>query len=118
MDLEFMKGDYFSQAIPFDVYVNGVFSYHYDLTGKTVLFTMKRLSDVLEDDSQALISKTITSHTDPTNGITTLEIVAADWSSVPLGTHKCNFKVMDGIKPMSSNTFYVNVVESVTKRTS
>lgn len=47
-----------------------------DITGYTFLFTVKnKLND---SDDNALIYKEITSHSDPTNGVTEITLVPAD----------------------------------------
>ena len=45
-----------------------------DITGWTVFFTMKLATDKDLTDASAILKKNITSHTDPTNGITQLSI--------------------------------------------
>jgi len=47
-----------------------------DITGYTFLFTVKRKLN--DSDGNALIRKEITSHSDPTNGITEITLVSAD----------------------------------------
>ena len=49
-----------------------------NITGYTVFMTVKLNFDTDETDSQAIISKTVTSHTDPTNGITTISLSDSD----------------------------------------
>ena len=45
-----------------------------DITGWTVYFTVKQNED--DPDSSAVISKTVTTHTDPTQGKTLIEVSA------------------------------------------
>jgi hypothetical protein len=47
-----------------------------DITGWTVFFTVKKNTN--QTDSQALISKTITTHTSPTTGVTTISLSPTD----------------------------------------
>lgn len=47
-----------------------------DITGYTFLFTVKRKLD--DSDDNAIIQKEITSHSDPTNGITEITLVPGD----------------------------------------
>jgi len=47
-----------------------------DITGWTVFFTVK--NSVAETDAQALISKTITTHSDPTAGATQITLSDSD----------------------------------------
>ena len=50
-----------------------------DITGWTVLFTAKQGFGTGDaNDMDAVISKNITSHTDPTNGLTSIPIARAD----------------------------------------
>lgn len=63
-----------------------------DLTGATVYFTAKADFDNDETDSSAVISKDITSHTDPTGGTTTLLLTSDDTDVTP-GTYKCDVHV-------------------------
>jgi hypothetical protein len=51
-----------------------------DITNWTVLFTVKRSVD--ETDAQAVISKTVTSHSDPTHGITTITLSSSDTDKI------------------------------------
>lgn len=47
-----------------------------DITGYTFLFVVK--NKISDSDSDAIISKEITSHTDPTGGVTQIAIDSAD----------------------------------------
>lgn len=62
-----------------------------DLTGSTVFFTVKRR--LPDPDTQALISKTITSHTDPTEGFTEISLTENDTDLV--GEFDYDIKVKD-----------------------
>lgn len=89
----------------------------YDLTGKTVFFTVKLTSDHRDDDNLALI-KTITTHTDPTAGVTRLSLSVSQ-TSVQLGRHKYDFRVYNALGvQMNTKTGVVNIVDIVTTRTS
>lgn len=52
-----------------------------NITGATVYFTVKNSYD--DPDSAALIAKTVTSHTDPTNGETQFVLSATDTDIEP-----------------------------------
>ena len=54
-----------------------------DLSGATVYFTVKVFEDSSEDDSTALIKKDITSHTDPTAGLTTITLTPSETNKTP-----------------------------------
>jgi len=49
-----------------------------DITGYTILFTVKKQCDINKDDDFALIKKTITTHSDPTYGESTLILSSTD----------------------------------------
>ena len=59
---------------------DGVFK---DITGWTVYFYLKK--KMTDSDANAKISKTITTHSDPTNGTTLITIDVADTSSLTSG---------------------------------
>jgi len=52
-----------------------------DITGATVYFTIK--SKISDDDSNSLIQKEITNHTDPINGKTTISLSATETAEFP-----------------------------------
>lgn len=54
-----------------------------DITGWTLYFTVKR--DIDDDDTDAIIQKIITSHTDPTHGITQLSLSHVETAAMPVG---------------------------------
>lgn len=88
----------------------------YNLTGLTVFFTLKHMSDVLEDDSAALIKKTITVHTTPADGYTLLVLTAVD-TAIAEGRYKCDLRIysLAGVQ-LNTSKFFANVVDIVTKR--
>ena len=49
-----------------------------NITGYTILFTVKKQCDINKDDDFALIKKTITTHSDPTHGESTLILSSTD----------------------------------------
>ena len=63
-----------------------------DLTGATVYFTAKTAFDNSTDDSTAVISKDVTSHTDPTNGVTVISLAASD-TNVAAGEYVYDIKL-------------------------
>jgi len=111
--LELIKGDAYS--IVFELTDEN--NLPVDITGKTLFFTMKRKSDVVTTDDNALITKDITVHSDPTNGKSILEIEAADWEDVPAGIHVYDFSLEgDDEKPRSTIVDFVTVYNDITKR--
>lgn len=86
-----------------------------DITGATVFFTVKKR--ITDPDSEAVISKTITSFTDPTNGLATLQLSNTDTDITP-GKYvfDIQLKTVDNkIASSSSANFFVN--QDVTIRT-
>jgi len=64
-----------------------------DLTGKTVIFTVKKQADINDaNDDNAIIRKTITTHSNPSVGETLLELSAAD-TTIPEGTYYADFRI-------------------------
>ena len=51
-----------------------------DITGYTFLFIVKSL--ISDTDANAIINKKITSHSDPTNGVTEIAIDSADTNNI------------------------------------
>lgn len=50
----------------------------YNLTGKTVWFTVKQFLDTDETNAEAVITKIVSSHTDAPAGITAISLTATD----------------------------------------
>lgn len=71
MNLTIVRGDSLSLSLHFTQ--SGV---DLDITGASVWFTMKTSVDDL--DAAAIIQKKVTSHTDPTNGLTTISLTPAE----------------------------------------
>jgi hypothetical protein len=88
-----------------------------DLTGLTVLISVKELTDTGTDDSAALIKSTITEHSDPINGTTTWRLSSSD-TNILAKTYKADVRILkSGSEFVNSDTFNVVVVDVVTKRT-
>ena len=68
----------------------------YNLTGKTVWFTVKRKLDTDMTNSSALIAKTITSHTNAAGGVTTISLVGSDTQNLDVGTYLYDLQVGTG----------------------
>lgn len=49
-----------------------------DITGYTIYFTVKSLANISSGDNTATIQKIVTSHTDPTHGITHIALTSSD----------------------------------------
>jgi hypothetical protein len=64
----------------------------YNLTGKTLFFTVKELTDYDETDSSALIQKDVSVHTDAVNGITVVSLDKTE-TDVEVGIYKWDIKI-------------------------
>lgn len=64
----------------------------YNITGWTIFFSLKTNFDL--DDADASLRKVITSHTDPTNGITTISLVPADTASLEPRDYDYDVKIL------------------------
>jgi hypothetical protein len=107
----FYRGDTVSYAMTFTT--NSVAM---DITGATIWFTLKKSRN--DTDAQAVLQKELTSHSDPTHGITTMSLTSTD-TNIPCGRYFYDFQV----KTLSGNIFTflsgtVDVLEDVTRSTS
>jgi hypothetical protein len=91
----------------------------YDLTDKTVFFTVKKATDTGTDDSVAVITKDITSHTNASGGITTLDLTAAQ-TDIVLGDYNWDLRIYAGspLVQMNTTSGICNIIETITKRIS
>jgi len=89
----------------------------YDLTGKTIFFTVKYLNDNADNDDDALIKKDITDHTTPESGISSLELSAIE-TNIPIGGYKYDMRIYDAdpLVQMNSVQGLCEIVGIVTKR--
>lgn len=87
-----------------------------DLTGATVYFTVKSSLD--DADADAVISKDITSHSDPTNGETQIALSSSDTADLA-GKYYWDLQLKDSGGVITSTRYGVmNVDKDVTIRTS
>jgi len=87
-----------------------------DITNYTVFFTLK--NNRSDEDADAVITKDITNHSDPTNGITTITLSAAETADL-LGCYWYDIQYKTGagvIKTVVIGTYIFE--EDVTIRTS
>lgn len=91
----------------------------YDLTGKTIFFTVKKATDTGADDAGAVITKDITTHTNASGGVTTLNLTATQTNIVP-GDYSWDLRIYEGSPLVQLNTTSgaCNILEVITKRTS
>jgi hypothetical protein len=110
--IEVQKGNAYSRQIVVTKTINDIES-AYDLTDKTLLFTLKSLADKSINDDNALIKKTITNHTYADAGLSLLLLTATD-TNIPCGRYRCDIRIVE----MDSNTetFYIDIVDIVTIR--
>lgn len=89
-----------------------------DITDCAVFFTVKRRNDVDgTDDSAAVISKKITSHTDPTHGLTEI-VLTKDDTDLPTGEYLWDLQIVNlsgVVTSTRAGLFNVNV--DITRRT-
>ena len=62
-----------------------------DITGSTVYFAIK--TNLTDSDANAKIFKTVTSHSDPLNGKTTIVLTDEDWINVESGNYWYGIKI-------------------------
>jgi hypothetical protein len=87
-----------------------------DLTGLIVFISIKTLQDDLDDDTGAVISSKISTHTDAVNGITEWSLTAIQ-TLIPLGRYKADVRVYtSSLVFINSDTFYIEIEPIVTKR--
>jgi len=87
-----------------------------DITDYTVYFTVK--NSVSDSDANAKISKDVTSHTNPTSGITQIALTPSDTSSLNPGAYEYDIQTKDGsgnINTVLTSTFVLKY--DVTVRT-
>jgi len=88
-----------------------------DITGYTVYFTVKEKEDETVDDSNALIQVDVTSHLDPVNGKTNINLTNIQ-TNIPVGKYVYDIQWKDTggkIKTIVSDKFIV--YKDTTKRT-
>ncbi len=87
-----------------------------NITGYTFFFTCKTNNDDSDDD--ALIKKDVTSHTNPTGGITRITLSKTD-TDVTIGNHYYDIQMKDlsgNITTLTADRFIVE--QDITTRTS
>lgn len=65
-----------------------------DLTGGAVFFTAKSEIDNDATDSTAVITKKVTSHSNPTAGVTAITLSSSDTNTVAPGTYQYDIQVV------------------------
>ena len=87
-----------------------------DLTGATVYFTVKSSADSDATDTTAAIKKDITTHSSPTTGETSIELLPAD-TDIAAGKYKYDIKLKkaDG-QQTTTQVGEFSVKEAITNR--
>lgn len=102
-------------TIPVTLSTGGV---AYNLTGATIFFTAKKYKDAAADDSLAVITKDVTSHTDPVNGISEI-ILTSTQTDVAEGEYECDVRIKTSTGKVHNTTPKVlKIGRAVTRRTS
>ena len=91
VDIELTQHNALSWDLYFKTNTDGVLTAR-DITGWTIFLTVKRRLD--DSDSQAMVSKTITSHTDAVNGVSIISILLAD-TDFDAGVYYYDIKYLD-----------------------
>ena len=95
---------------------NDVTGLPYDITGKTVFFTVKRQAQHnATDDTTYLIKKDIVAHLVPSSGTTTLTLTATD-TNVAAGTYVYDCKIFVAGTNLNTDTGVFIVEDVVTTR--
>lgn len=107
-DLFIIRGD--------TVTINALFS-GVDLTGTTVFFTAKPALTDDTTDTNAVIAVEVTSHDDPTNGHTIIELSSTDTDVEP-GDYYYDIQIKDGSEITSIPARKLRIYADVTRRIS
>lgn len=86
-----------------------------DLTGYTILFTVKTKENMLKDDSVAIIKKEITYHEDPTHGKSNLFLTNVD-TNIKAGQYRWDLRLIKDSLITQTKSDSLEIVEGVTKR--
>jgi len=90
-----------------------------DITGYTVFLTVKAVIDNDLTDNSAIIKKTVTSHTDPTNGVTVVSLTSTDTNQTP-GSYLYDIQLKSPAGDISTGAEYPAkfiILSDVTRRT-
>lgn len=89
-----------------------------DITGYTVFFTVKK--NINQTDDQAVISKTNTIHSDPTNGISIITITTSETNDLQPGVYLYDIGYVNATKNVkkTSDPEKFEIIGNVTRRSS
>lgn len=86
-----------------------------DLTGSTVFFTVK--NEKTDSDNEAVISKSVASHTTPASGITQVVLTNED-TDIDAGSYYWDLQIKDSVgKIQSTKAAQFEVIQDITTRT-
>lgn len=86
-----------------------------NITGITLLFTIKRIDDKAINDLGAIVKKLISEHTDAVNGTTIIGLTASE-TNIAAGIYKADIKIMPG--DINTSVFSIKIMDVVTTRKS
>jgi hypothetical protein len=86
-----------------------------DITGYTILFTVKKQCDIDKSDDYALITKNITEHTDPTGGETAL-ILTNEETDIDAGNYYYDLRLITNGTITQTKRDRLEITEGITKR--
>lgn len=111
-DIQIVRGD--DEAIELE-FTDELTSAAVDLTGSTIMFTV-RASKSDTDDDNALIQKDVTTHSDPTSGKTTINLLKTD-TDVATGDYYYDVQYVDTENKVKTLVIgKISIVQDVTKR--
>lgn len=85
-----------------------------NISGKTVIFTVKRFKDLNDkDDTEKVIQKIITNHSDPANGKTVISLTSDDMK-IAEGFYYADIKIPE-LSRNSVELYKINVKPVVTR---
>ena len=88
----------------------------YDLTGSTVYFTVK--ANLTDTDANAKIQKTVTSHSDPANGITSITLSKTD-TNIDAGDYYWDLQIKESGGDIHSVRYGIfRIIQDITITTS
>ena len=87
-----------------------------DITGYAIFLTAKTEVDEDDTDADAVISKKVTSHSDPVNGESVITLTDSE-TDIPLGSYTADIQVIDDSDIIvSSSKFVLKIFGDVTRR--
>ena len=87
----------------------------FNITGYTILFTVKKQCDLAKDDTFALISKDVTTHTDPTQGKSQLILTNED-TDIDQGNYYWDIRLIKDGTISQTSRGEIEITQTVTKR--